>query len=115
MLSHTRKIIEGAVGDFLLRTTKVLSRHFVFQKQLSPLITLTDVDTLMKHGMNKIATFDLTKAYDRVNRKTLVKYFKKIKEDTSITKMLKAFSQPLQLSAEAYILGTEATQRLNLM
>lgn len=37
-----------------------------------------DVDAVLKDGSNRIATLDLAKAFDKVNRKTVHEDYKKV-------------------------------------
>lgn len=87
MLSCMRKVIEASLAEKVAKLLEISSRQFGFQNFLSPTVTLLDVDALLKSGTNKIATFDLAKGYDSVNRRTLIEDFEKTLDDR-LTKML---------------------------
>lgn len=108
MLSHTRKIIEGALGNALLRETKLFPRKFGFQRGISPQMTLTDVD-IHQGRPQKIST----KAYDRLNRSTLIPDCEQRVEAT-ICGMLRACLQPLTVSTKGDTVNTERIQRLGI-
>lgn len=68
MLSCARKVIESAIAKRVSCEFIFHARQFGFQPSLSAMMTLIDVNALVKESFNKISTLDLTKAYDRVNR-----------------------------------------------
>lgn len=92
MLSCARKIIESAIVERVSRKLKVFGRQFGFQRRLSATVTLLDVDAVVRSGRNKVATLDLVKAYDKVNRSLLLCDCERAL-NKGVTKMLKACLQ----------------------
>lgn len=111
MLSHARNIIEGAMGDAILRTTDFNAMQLGFQNGLSPIITLTDVNSMVNACFNKIKTLELAKSYYQVNRSILL-------EDCSngvekeINHILSACLKPLTVSTKGNVLKSTATQKI---
>lgn len=60
--------MEGAIANRIGESYNIHARQYGFQSGLSPTLTLMDVNALIKAGWDKIATLDLTKSCDRVNR-----------------------------------------------
>lgn len=94
MLSSARKVLETPSEGTMAKKLTICGRQFGFQKGLSPKITLTDVDTVVRRGQDRIPTLDLTKAYDKVNSKTLMEGCETVL-GRETTKMLTAFLQLL--------------------
>lgn len=105
MLSHARKLIESALAGRLLRKLKVVGREFGFQRGLSSTITLKDVDTIVKNGRNRVATLDLSKAYDRVDRNRLLKDCE-LHFEENLNSMVSACLQPLMVKTRGDVLET---------
>lgn len=67
MLSLVRKILEAAISRRLARAVLINPRQFGFETGLSSLKTLIYVNVHLKIVLEKMATLDLSKAYDKVN------------------------------------------------
>lgn len=89
MFACPRKVLQTALATKIATKLLICGRQFGFQKGMSPAITLTEVDTLIRKGNERVATLDLTKAYDRVNRKLLMEKCRERLEE-GITAMLTA-------------------------
>lgn len=113
MLSCMRKLIEIAMATRLASSIQVHGRQFGFQKGLSPISTLIDVNALIKEGHHRLATLDLSKAYDKVNRLVLWEDYKS-RADANTLNMLTACLQELSITTKVDVTGTVAAQRLGL-
>lgn len=113
ILSHSRNIFKRDIGDAILRTTDVTTKKFSFQKGLSPIITLNDVDSMVKAGSNKIKTLYLAISYDQLNRSILLEDCRR-KVEREIIQMLSKCLKPLKISTEGDVLKSKATQNLVL-
>lgn len=72
-LSVARKSIEVAVAEEVAQRTTICERQFGFQRGLEPTATLIDFKNAVKNRNNRVVPLDLTKAYDRVNKKNSYK------------------------------------------
>lgn len=72
MLSCIRKIIESSIAEKISKELKIYERQFGFQRGLSLTVKIIDVETIVRKGRNRITTLDLSKAYDKVNRTTIL-------------------------------------------
>lgn len=89
MQSDVRKSIQGAIEGAILRTFKDSAIKFRSQRGLRHRWTLTDVELLVKEGLNKIDTLDLAREYEPVNRTILLEDFRN-KVGKEIVQMLDA-------------------------
>lgn len=111
MLSCTRKVIEAAIAGKIARFLPRCSRKVGFKKELSPEITLTDVDEIFRGSNNRIATIDLSKAYEKVNRAMIMQEC--VTElGLQINAILAAFLQTLFVISKGNITGKVAELRL---
>lgn len=113
ILSFLRKFIKAAIALRLVRTIPIQARQFGFQKGLSSLTTLIDVNPLVSNGFKRIATLDLTKVYARVNRTMLWSDYRN-RIDANILNKFPACLQQLSISTKEDVTGTTAVQRLGL-
>lgn len=113
MISCARKIVETAIAEAIAKKLKVCGRQFGFEKGLSPSITLKDVDTLVRGRQSRITTLDLTKAYDKVNRRILLEDCDKVLSKGTLA-MFSACLQVLRVSSKGDVLGETAEIRLGL-
>lgn len=88
----------------------MFGRQYGFQKGLSPAIALVYIDAIVRVGNNKIETLDLAKAYYKVSRQILLKYYRKVMRKQTMD-MLPVCLQSLTMSTKGYILGKQATIR----
>lgn len=107
MLACPRKILKTAVKSKIAKKLSVFVRQFGFQNGISPAITLTEVYTLIRKGNDRVATLDLTKAYDRVNRKILLENCRERLEE-EITATSTACLQVLRVATKGEFQGTVA-------
>lgn len=113
MLPSIRNTIEKAFVYLIARKIDIHWRQFGFQHGLSLSMTLIDVDALVKSGQKRIPTPDLTKAYDKANRKLLLDDCRKRLGKSTIG-MIAACLQPLTVTTKGDILGTKAVIKLEL-
>lgn len=113
MLSCIRKIIEAAIAERISKSLSIFGRKFGFQKYLSPIMTLLDVDAVVKEGKNSIATLNLAKSYDNFNRQILLQDCKQVLNAES-TYMPSARLQVLTVTNKEDVIGNEANLRLGL-
>lgn len=114
MFSCVRKVIETAIAETVAAKVKIFGRQYGFQTGLSATLTLLEVNSIVRSGRKKIATLDLAKAYDKVNRSILMKDCEK-RLDQRTCNMLSAYLQPLLISTKGDILGKTAELRLGLI
>lgn len=72
MRSCLRKVFEAAIAEKVAKELNVYVRKFGFQRHFSPKITLLDENSAVRNGKNRLATLDLSKAYDKVYRSILI-------------------------------------------
>lgn len=113
MLACSMKIIEASIAARRVKQLPICGLQFGFQKGLSSAITLTEVDALIRGGQYRIATLDLTKAYDRFNRQPLLDNCGE-RLDARMSAMLTACMQVLRVSTKCDVQGTTAEIRLGL-
>lgn len=113
MLSVVRKLLEAAITRRITRDVQINPRQFGFQRGLSSLKTLVDVNAQVKVCLEKIATLDLSNAYDKVNHFLLWKNCRELL-DRNICNILKAFLQALKITTKGDVTGTKIVQKLVL-
>lgn len=113
MLSCVRKVIEAAMARRLARSVPINPRQFGFQRGLSSMITLVDVNAQGRACLDKIATLDLCEAYNKVNRVILWKDCKKV-VDSNLCSMLTACLQTLSITTKDDVTEIRMEQRMGL-
>lgn len=113
MLSWLRKVLEATIAGNIFKKLNICGRQFGFQRCLSSTLMLLDMNVVIREGRNKIATLDLSKAYEKVVRKTLLEDCLKTLS-VEITEMMTAFLQSLEVTIKSDTMGTEAILRLGL-
>lgn len=88
-------------------------RQFGFPRGLLSTITLLDVDAVVREGKSLVATLDLAKAYDKVNRNILLQDCKLALCDP-LTDMIQACLQALNVTKKRDVMGKEVTVKLSL-
>lgn len=113
MLSCIRKTVKVTIVENLAASIEVHERPFGFHRGLSPAPTLLDGDSLVKIGMNKVATLDLAKAYDKVNRRLLMKDCEQ-RMDSNTAPSIADCLQQLTVTTKSEVTGTRSILRLDL-
>lgn len=113
ILSCIRKISEAAVAESISERLNIYGRQYGFQRGLSATSTLLEVDVVVKGGKNRIATLHLAKAYDKINRMTLLQDCKQVINE-EIKNILPACLQVLKVTTKGDVTGKEASIKLGL-
>lgn len=113
MLSHVRKVLEAAITTKIANNLNVFARKYGLQLVLSPVVSLLDVDAVVKGCYNKIGTLDLSKAYYKINRKQLLKDCQTTLDKKKVD-MLPSCVQPLTLRTKDDVLEKKAVIKLGL-
>lgn len=71
MLLCVHKVIESVLANQVATMLDVYGQQFGFQRGLSPVITLSYVDEVVKYGRKRIVKIYLTKEHYKINRTAL--------------------------------------------
>lgn len=102
-----------ALAEEVAQNAMIMGRKFGFQRGLAPTTTLIVLNAVVKGGHRRITTLDLTKAYDRVKRSTLLHDCNK-SLNRNLVDMLKACLQTLTVTTKGDVMGKEAQIILGL-
>lgn len=73
MLSSLRKIVEATIAEKISKRLHLFARQYGLKRGVLPTVTILGVDELVQGGKNRVATRDVSKTYDKVNRSILLK------------------------------------------
>lgn len=72
LISHTRKVIEGAILPIVIERSTHMREKFGFQVGISVQNAILKVQHNAEQGLHHTAVLDLEKAYDKVDKQKLL-------------------------------------------
>lgn len=96
LLSHTRKVIDTAILTMIHEAFTTAKSQFGFQAGIAVKQALREADENARQGFVHEAVLDLEKAYNRVNRETLIELMKELIQE-EVRGMARAMLGPMQI------------------